>query len=333
MHALRLWPMGLILVALLSLGSGCQSSRQGTPTAVSSPVSSAKGASERSTTWPRYSLRLEKAWLLGTPGGERFDASGLLSLPDGTLLTVNDRGASLYRIRFPAEGDSVTLEPFPNVFTEPQLAPYHARKHGRYDAEGIAQDEMGRLYICEEADRWILCCDPKTQKVEVLNINWMPVQKYFSKSDGNASFEGVAVGGGRIYVANERQRGRIIVVDPATRKVVDDFAVRPAGNNARDLHYSDLCWYAGHLYVLLRESRVVLEVDPSNHAVVAEYDYASVELAPEFGYRSWYPTGAMEGLAVTKDAFWLVTDNNGFPRTRAPGDIRPTLFRCPRPTK
>lgn len=48
--------------------------------------------------------------------------------------------------------------------------------------------------------------------------------------------------GERLYVANERQTGRILVVDLPTMKVVDDFAVASAGGAARDTHFSDLCW-------------------------------------------------------------------------------------------
>jgi hypothetical protein len=48
-------------------------------------------------------------------------------------------------------------------------------------------------------------------------------------------------------------------------------------------------------------------------------------------YRTAFPTGTMEGLAVDEKYFWLVTDNNGLGRIKFPRDARPTLFRCPRP--
>jgi hypothetical protein len=41
----------------------------------------------------------------------------------------------------------------------------------------------------------------------------------------------------------------------------------------------------------------------------------------------------MEGLAVDKNYFWLVTDNNGWVRKKFPDDSRPTLFKCARPDK
>ncbi|MBU6401125.1 MAG: hypothetical protein KGS61_12460, partial [Verrucomicrobia bacterium] len=101
------------------------------------------------------------------------------------------------------------------------------------------------------------------------------------------------------------------------------------------VHYSDLCWFDGALFVLLRECHVVLEVNPASHRVLAEFDYAAMENAPEAAYYTLYhyPMGTMEGLAVSRDCFWMVTDNNGLGRIRYPRDLRPTLFRCPRPDK
>jgi hypothetical protein len=74
---------------------------------------------------------------------------------------------------------------------------------------------------------------------------------------------------------------------------------------------------------------VVLEVEPRTHEVLAEFDYQAAE--DRLDYRKDLPVGIMEGLAVDRDFIWLATDNNGFGRKSAPGDIRPTLLRCPRP--
>ena len=74
---------------------------------------------------------------------------------------------------------------------------------------------------------------------------------------------------------------------------------------------------------------MVLEVDPESHQVLAEFDYGDVEA--ELGYETRYPVGIMEGLAVTRDTFWLATDNNGLPRLKEPKDIRPSLLKLQRP--
>jgi len=280
--------------------------------------------------WPRYVLHAELTAQLNLPGGQRFDASGLLLTPSGDLLTVNDLGPTLYRIELLPDGASADVVPLPNCFTETQLAPFAAEKVGRYDCEGIAQDPEGRLYICEEANRWILRCDPKAGRVERLAIDWTSVRNYFS-TDRNASFEGIAIGKGKLYVANERSAPVIIVVDLARLKVIDHFEVYPQRFSLFGTHYSDLSWYDGKLFVLCRQHRVVLEVDPKSHAVLAEFDYRAME--DRLNYRKQLPVGIMEGLAVERDFFWLVTDNNGFPRANAPDDRRPTLLKCRRPDR
>ena len=152
------------------------------------------------------------------------------------------------------------------------------------------------------------------------------MKKYFH-ADRNASFEGVAVGGGKLWVANERQRGRIIVVDLATLKAERDFAVYPSNSKAFDPHYSDLCWFNGELWVLMREARTLLRVDPKTEDVLAEFSFSDMERKKEVVYNSRYPTSTMEGVAVDADYIWLCTDNNGQSRWIAPGDIRPTLFK------
>ncbi|MFN0067432.1 MAG: esterase-like activity of phytase family protein [Limisphaerales bacterium] len=283
--------------------------------------------------WPVYLLAADANWLLEPPRKERFDASALLRLPDGTLLTVNDRGADLYRIAFRDGTNVADLVPWPAAFTAAQLAPFAREKRQRYDAEGLARDGSGRLYLCEETDRWLLRWDPRGDTVERLAVDWSPVKRWFHPADLNASFEGIAVGGGNLFVANERQTGRLLVLDLATLKVVDDFAVAPLGNTAKDTHYSDLCWAEDSLWVLLRDVRKILRVDPAARRVLAEFDYSTVERAPTWAYGAVYAPGFMEGMSVEPDAIWLVADNNGLGRRADLKDTRPTLFRCPRPDR
>jgi hypothetical protein len=286
----------------------------------------------RSAPIPHYLLNAAQTWQLNLPGGERFDASGLFLAPNGDLLTVNDRAPAVYRIQLVPGLSAADLVELPDCFTPAQLAAFAGEKTDRYDIEGITEDTRRRIYLCEEANRWILRFDPRLHTVERLKIDWAPVEKYFSPVDRNASFEGIAIGDGKLYVANERERGRIIVVDLATLKVLDDFEVRSRVASLWGPHYSDLCWFRGELYVLMREDRVVLRVNPHSHQVLAEYDFSKMESAPENKYRKLYwLAGVMEGLAVDENNFWLVTDNNGLGRESDPNDRRPTLFRCPRP--
>jgi hypothetical protein len=280
-----------------------------------------------------YTLRAEKTWQMNLPDNQRFDASGLFLEKSGDLLTESDQQIGVYRINFIPGADAVDLLRIPDCFTPGQLAPFAGEKHDRYDCEGVTEDDQGRIYLCEEADRWILRWDPRTKTVERLDIDWSPVKKYFS-SDRNAAWEGIAIHGHTLYVANERKKGRIIAVDLNTLKVTDDFAV-PASWSwwFWDAHYSDLCWFDGALYALMREDHVILKIDPATHLVRAEYNFRKMEHDPVVAYHMVYPVvvGVMEGLAVDKDYFWLCTDNNGLGRKKYPDDRRPTLFKCRRP--
>jgi hypothetical protein len=301
------------VLGLTVLGAGCASRG---PAAGGSPA-------------PLFELTAEQAWQLNLPHGSPFGASGLLLTATGDLLALNDREPTPYRVALPAGGSSADLVRLTNVFDPVRLRRAAPTADGKYDCEGLARDAAGRLYMCEEANRWILRCDPATGQVERLPIDWAPVQRYFS-SQKNASFEGVAVGEGRLYVANERSAPVIIVVDLESLKIVDHFVVSPQMTSLLGiLHYSDLSWQRGRLFVLCRHHRVVLEVDPKSHAVVAEFSYRSLE--DELAYDTEFPTGVMEGLAVDDEHIWLATDNNGLGRASAPHDTRPTLLKCRRP--
>ena len=277
-----------------------------------------------------YQLKVAEHWLLNLPDQQRFDASALLFLPDGTLYTVNDKSAGLYRIDRHTTG-TADLTRDPRWFTPLQLTNLSVGKLAHWDLEGLALDPQGRIYFCEEQNRWVIRADPARGTMERLEIDWAPVRKWFS-ADRNASWEGIAVGNdGRLYLANERSIGRIIVVDLASLRVIDDFAVAPLGRVSRDFMYSDLAWFGDDLWVLCRQSRRVVRVNPQTHRVLADFDYTNIEISSEFGYITPLPYGQFEGLAVDAGNIWLVIDNNGSPRVRHKPDTRPTLFRCRRP--
>jgi len=289
-------------------------------------------AQDTATAWPKHRLVAAQVTVLNLPDKRRFDASGLLLLSSGELLTLrNNRDTLLYRIEPLPGGKEASLVPLTDCFTTNQLARLAERGKAPWDCEGIAQDDQGRIYVCEESRRWILRCDPKAGRTERLSIDWADARDYFSTVESNASFEGVAIGGGKLYVANERNSPLIIEVDLASLRVTDHFVVHPAKPSFFGLHYSDLCWFEDTLWVLCRQHRVVLQVDAARHVVLAEFDYGDVE--EKLGYRTGLSAGIMEGLAVSKDSLWLLTDNNGAPRGHTGDDIRPTLVRCARPDR
>ena len=272
-------------------------------------------------------LRLLQSWSLQPPTSERFDASGLLLQTNGSLLTLNDKRAGLYRIDLPASGSVASLIRLPGAFEPDALDTAVGRKARNYDLEGLAEDDQGRWYTCEESTRLVFRYDPQTHQTDVLRFDWSPVQRWFSR-DGNASWEGLAVHGQTLYLANEREVGRIVVASLATRTVTGSFSVAPPDRPARDIHYSDLCWYQNHLWVLCRESHCVLQVDSKSERVVAAFDYSHIERDPQHGYLNPLPFGFVEGLALAPNTVWLVVDNNGIGRISDPQDSRPSLWKC-----
>jgi hypothetical protein len=304
----------LIAASLLFLVAGCASSKKQPP-----------------LDWPTYTLRAVQTTLLTPPTRKSFEASGLQFMPDGSLITIgNTHGSTPYRIDFIPGSSEATLTPLTDYFPSNAVNAITGGHSGRLDCEGLALDPQGRLYICSERERWILRSD-RAGRVERLPIDWSPVKKYFSTVDSNASFEGIAIGNGHLYVANERNSPVIIDVELSSLKVRRDFVVYPHKSSFFGLHYSDLCWFEKSLWVLCRQHYVVLKVEPVSQRVLAEYDYR--ELEQRLSYRTGLPLGIMEGLAVDSQYIWLVTDNNGAERKGAAGDTRPTLLKCPRPDR
>jgi len=118
-----------------------------------------------------FTLAAEHVWQMNLPQGKRFDASGLFLEQSGDLLTESDQHIGVYRIRFYPGDSAVDLDRIPDCFTAAQLAPFAREKVGRYDCEGVTEDDQGRIYLCEEANRWILRWDPRTKTVERLNVD------------------------------------------------------------------------------------------------------------------------------------------------------------------
>lgn len=276
----------------------------------------------------QHRLTPDARWLLQAPTG-RYDASALLRHPDGRLLTVNDKSLPLSQVNL---GSNSVARLSPSPFF-PLEAVRTASGRPRYapDIEGIAIDQGGRLYICTEGQRWIFRTDPEGRMVERLAIDWTPVKRWFSTNDGNASWEGIAIGGNRLYLANERSVGRIIEIELDSLRIVGDFQAAPIENTSSDVHYSDLCWFDDSLWILCRDIRTVLRVDPRSRVLLAQFDFEEAERAPQNAYITALPYGFAEGLSVDATHLWIAFDNNGLPRRSNPTDFRPLLLRFPRP--
>ncbi len=273
---------------------------------------------------------MDAFWRIDVTDKKRMDLSGLVILNNGRLLTVDDKQFNLYELRLHDDSSRASIVASDLIRIE-DLREYRNAKVGHMDCEGLAVDTDRNIYICEEQHRWIFKINPNENNLNRLDIDWSPVKRYFNANDKNPSFEGIAVSKMHLYVINERDKALIIVVDLNTLKVIDHFTVYSKMNPSLFVHYSGLSWFDGKLYVLLRHSQVILEIDPESHCVIAEYSFRNTERQPELNYRSKYRTGCMEGLHVTNDYFWMVTDNNGNAMKNNKDEKRPTLIRFKRP--
>ena len=271
-----------------------------------------------------FTLSADELWHLNV--NERFDASAL-TFYKGKLLTIDDRDGGVYGVS--PGTNSIAEVKRTEYFARRDLMKVAPKRAARFDCEGLAVDASGNLYLSEESQRVAYRLSPQG-KLEAMVVDWSPARKFFG-SDMNASFEGIAVNGDRMYLANERSAARIVVVDLKERKVLDSFFVDSTGFAFGGPHYTDLAFADGHLFILNRNHRCIFEIEPETKRVLAEYSFAQMELDKAVAYFTDYPTGTMEGLAIDGDYFWMITDNNGKGRIADAADTRPTLFRCKRP--
>ncbi|MCP5006566.1 MAG: esterase-like activity of phytase family protein [Planctomycetes bacterium] len=307
------------LIFLQSLLVGCQI-----------PLAQIIKPGREDPTRKEHILQMDSFWRIDVPDETRMDLSGLVITNNGRFLTIDDKEFNLFELR-PQEDISRASIVASDLIRSEDLVEYRRTKVGLMDCEGLAVDADGNIYICEEQHRWIFKVNSNVKRLKRLKIDWSPVTKYFNPTDKNASFEGVAVSHKHLFVINERDRARIIVVDLASLKVLDHFTVYSTMHPSLFVHYSGLSWFDGKLYILLRHSQVILEIDPETHRVIAEYSFRNTERESGFNYRSRYWTGCMEGLHVSNDFFWVLTDNNGNSLKENRDEDRPTLIRFKRP--
>ncbi len=310
--------IGCLIISQLAL-MGCHTT-----------VAQVDKSSRDDSTRKKYILQMDAFWRIDVMDGKRMGLSGLVILNDGRLLTVDDKQFNLYELRLQGDSSRASITASDLIHIE-DLNDYRKARVGRIDCEGLAVDTERNIYICEENHRWVFKINSNGNSLNRLDIDWSPVKQYFNADNNYPSFEGIAVSNMNLYVVNERDKALIIVVDLNSLKVIDHFTVYSKMNPSFFVHYSGLSWHDGKLYVLLRHSQVILEIDPESHYVIAEYSFRDTERQPELNYRSKYGTGCMEGLHVTNDYFWMVTDNNGNAMKNNKDEKRPTLIRFKRP--
>jgi uncharacterized protein YjiK len=270
---------------------------------------------------PQWSISLE------TPYNKRFDASGLARTPDGRMFTINDKEPGLFEVIIDTNKMSGEIRPASFHLNWNELTNSTGLKFSSLDLEGLFIDEFYNVWLSDESHRLIIKGSLTNGSFKILDIDWNGYEKFFSK-DLNASFEGIALCADKLFVVNERRVGKVIKIDLQKQKAIYAFSPKPYGSMAADVHYSDISCFKGFLYLLLRESGVVLKVNPNSYRVLAEYNFLNSTQTKENAYRVpfRYRTSLAEGIAVCDDGFFIIIDNNGWGKVKNPEDKRPMLY-------
>tara|TARA_Y100000589_G_scaffold55947_3_gene46339 strand:- start:2203 stop:3171 length:969 start_codon:yes stop_codon:yes gene_type:complete len=267
-------------------------------------------------------LKLVQKYILDTdPYPQRMDLSGLTS--DGKhLYTVSDLSDQndIFRIE---------LDPHPRLIKFMALDTewlnewqMKNRDHGRYDTEGIAYCD-GKFYLAEESTRNVLEVNIQNSvyKPMLIEPNWVRfhAQKHtMNPFSGlkNAGLEAIAChqDKGSIFLFNERQfrMGYILTVENATLRA--QFTI-PSGfkyprKESRSWIFPDFAGahlHGGSLYTLVRNSQLIVKIDPTNFRVLKRWTYGNTA-RKIFKQKDFF--GLAEGLAIYEGHFFVILDHN-----------------------
>lgn len=264
-----------------------------------------------------------------------FEPSALCFDDKGDLYTVTDKlHHSLYKVDLSnsSKGYSLTEDIKPKGT---QLLKLRLKKKNKFDFEGL-EFHKGDFYAADERDRKVFKIDRSGNLTDLkLDLNGYMKSQGIKNDVENSGFEGLTIDSDNdmMYIMKERQESMVLVVDMKTNSVIRHFKILLPGTVEPTL--TDASFYNGSLYVLIRSHRQVIKVNPSNGAILSVYDYRKAEEDPKYVYKKIPDLepgndpdgyGVMEGLAVTKDSFYIATDNNMLPLKRNLLNNKPQLF-------
>lgn len=271
-------------------------------------------------------LLLETAYKSSSP----LEISGFVRFK-GSLYAVSDNAWDtwLYKMDFSnpsGKSGSVLISKEMNIKKLDGYWPYYLsaslwKQGGRWvkaawDLEGAAicgED----IYLVNEQVRHVLKI--RGQNLQRIAFDFHQVfgemGKPLSEVSNNAGFEGIAVDcdSSALYLAQERSPRAIIVADLKS-KTVSGFFQTSVENNPRP-DYADLFFDRGHLYILERNMRKILKVDPNSKKVVATASYGTLTagfFAADL-YDTGEPFGVGEALYMDEDHIYIGNDNNNNP--------------------
>lgn len=312
-------------------------------------------------------LRLLARYPLYAKGISRFDASGLTFVPARKrLLTVNDKLSRLQLFSIPLvplsknSSPNLTRGNKPILLQPDVLGKYkHAGSLGRQLQRRVLGLDLEGLSVCgdhllavSENQSAFFRIHPKTGKTTRHTLDLKPYLLQTAKRNRplpylprayNAGFEGLVCVPSlqRLFVIQERSPRLILIAKlPKTWRegqrltILDHFDLprfslpQRIGRYPCGPDFSGAAFSQGFLYVIYRNARLVLKVDPKTRKLSAARSYMH---AIRGLYQRRKPFGLAEGIALSKDRLWLILDNNARARLRNLRDRRPVLLEFARP--
>lgn len=271
-----------------------------------------------------------------------FEPSALCFDSDGKLYTVADKGYfSIFELERTSKGYNAKSSININ---KSQLLKLRFKKKNKFDFEGLEYNPNNKLfYLADERDRKVFTVDRQGNINDLgIDVNAYLKTKNIKNSAENSGLEGLTLDPktNKLYLIKEMNESAIIVVDLNTNKIEKHFKISLPGRVEPTL--TDASIFDGFLYVLIRSHRLIAKVNPETGEILTTYDYRKYEennknvyiKIPAIGNthdKDGY--GVMEGLAVTNDHFYIVTDNNMIPLKSNPLKNDPQLFILNRPDK
>ena len=285
---------------------------------------------------PIVTAELKGYWWID--GSEGLDVSGL-AFCGGELLAVADKSSeSIYTLRPDRTKHRVSLEQ-KAVFTRPELpqdqpvslrvrALHMASRPLSMDFEGITCAD-GQIYLLSERHNRIAQLDLDRQRAAWLPVKWSESARargYLQQFNGES--EGLVKVGSDFWVALEREPRGLLKLRPQDKEGSEFYPVPPVTGldfRGRSEDLTALATYEGALFTLERNAFAVCRRALDTLAAEWCLDYRAHEEGPQHVYlETRY--GKAEGLAINASGIYVVLDNNGLGRAKAPEDRRGLLL-------
>ena len=252
---------------------------------------------------------------------KKVELSGM-ALKDGDLFLIGDKLKDHYIYKAEVNKNNLMLKPYINF---KELSGYYpfllktifSRQGGRFikyplDLEGITYCD-DTWYLVNEQARQIIKI--QNNQIEVLDVNFSKIFEQIGYSlpemKTNAGLEGIAIdcNNGIIYLAQEREPRKIIVLNLTSLKLVDFFDIPAIRDDYPD--FSDLYFENNHLYILERNHYLITKIDPTNKKIIQRISFSNLD---NFQLKSLYKTtkkfGMAEGLTMDRKSIYICLDNN-----------------------